>query len=302
MKLVLVGNCQVQKLAFFLPLVNPNINVAYIKQVHLPDASENDPDVFLTAVKNSDFVVSHQISNSYHKEYLTSSFLSNTFGSKFKLMTNFWFNGYDPSYFVLKNSSGMHVNGPLGPGCFYHIIEGYLKNYSVDQIYKNWTDMKGIENKVISTTNKSIYELIERDKDVDIKCAQWVESNFRSTYITHTVNHPNISFLIYQASCISEYFCSTNSKTFEASIFPDDYQLNFYSIPINPFIYSHFNIKTKLCDLFRGYFLDDLYNNRGISILNRKQFIEAYIDFLNSIGSGDHHFLEQQLEDLIKSN
>jgi hypothetical protein len=295
MNVVLLGNCQVEKLALLLRIINPNINISFVKQVHLPDNSENDKLDFFKSLDKCDFIFSHRISNGYDKEYVVSDTLRNAYADKIKFITNFWFNGYDPSFFILRKKDGTPVNGPLGPNCFQHILDGYISNFSVDEIYSNWISMRGYEEKSIALTDSSISDLMSRDEFLDVKCADWVGENYRNKLIAHTVNHPSISFLLHQAKCIAKFLSPNSVNDIDESVIPDSYKLNFYSIAPNPFISKYYDLKIIGDDMFRGFNVDGYSNNAGVRIFNRKELISYYLEFLDSLGSRVDEFLVSQL-------
>ena len=298
MKVVLIGNCQVEKLAFLLPFINNKIKVISVKQVHLPDQSEDDQLFFLKALDECDLIISHRISEGYQKDYVISENLLKKYPVKIKFITNFWFNGYDPSFFILKKRDGSAVNGPLGPNCFFHVLEGYILSLSVDEIYNNWVNLRGFESRSVLLTENSLSDLKLRDEALDIKCADWVSENFKNNLITHTVNHPSISFLLHQAFSIANYIFPGHAVCVDESVVPDNYKLNFYSIAPNPFICKYFDLQIKCDDVFRGYMIDKFSCNAGVRLFSRKELILSYLEFFPIIGNKDDDFLVTQLNKL----
>ena len=293
MKIVLIGNCQMEKIGLLVPIINNNIKVIYIKLVHIEDQSIDDETNFFNALDESDLIISHRISGGYYKNYVSSDKLLQKYPDKIKFTTNFWFNGYDPSFLYLKKNDGNNINGPIGPTCFYHILEGYIFNFSLDVIYDNWVNMHALQNKSISSTDNSLADLELRDKSLDIKCSHWVLDNFKNILITHTVNHPAIQYLIYQSNCISNYIYPGKGVHLDYSLFSDSYKLNFYSIAPNPFICNQYNIDLK-SDLFRGFYIDEFFCNKASRLFNRKEIIFEFLNFLPSLGSRSEDFLTQQ--------
>jgi len=125
MKIVLVGNCQVGKLSEIIPLLNRSISICHVKQVHIPDQSDMDKTLFFQALEDADVILTHKVNDDYYLDYVRTKFLLTKYRDKIKTVTNFWFNGYDPSYMLLKNAGGKVIEGPLGPNFFYHIVSGY---------------------------------------------------------------------------------------------------------------------------------------------------------------------------------
>lgn len=194
MKIVIAGNCQSVPIARAMKHCTQGVNVIPYT-VH--SANEKICRSFESDIEDADHVLAFKVAETFRLEPFRYTHLKERLGSKLKTITNLFFSGYHPDYTYVNKLEGGRLLSFLGD---YHskiCLVGALKGESHQAIRHAMLDSEfGIKAGYQEIFNKSIHELIQRDKEIDIGYAKRLSEIAESDRLFLTFNHPK-NYIIY---------------------------------------------------------------------------------------------------------
>jgi hypothetical protein len=112
------------------------------------------------------------------------------------------------------------------------------------------------------------------------------------------VNHPGISFLLYQAGCIVN-FLGLKKSYLPSDLLRESMQLNFYSIATNPFLHSRLGLRYEFCDIYRGHVLDINLNPGAVKFFTRMELVDYFLSVMPKIFPPNDDLLISQYKKII---
>jgi hypothetical protein len=247
MKILLIANCHVEPLGWFLS-AHHDVEKILTIPIHLAGTKhfERYKNEFENSYDPDEYVVLTFHNNDSHGKFSFKELSS--LNSRVYSITNLFFNGLHPdiTYF---GSLGRRIESPLGD---YHskiILYSYLSNRSTDICIKSFNQKFYEDFKYFDEYGDSSNKLIRRDSINSIKFAEEFLEMVKQTPSLFTVNHPvgNIfqEFSIFIASKLG-----LNLKRWPISMIPNHLS-NSAWWPIYPEFSDHFLLKYKTPFIFK---------------------------------------------------
>lgn len=203
MKIVVAGNCQAQPFKRVLLNVLDNVEISAYT-IH--SANNEVGRKFSQEVREADLVLSFRISDNFRIEDFRPAQIEKNAGSRFKTITNLFFSGYHPDYSYVNGQNGKRLQGVLGD---YHskiCLVGCLLGCGPSEIVHAMVDRQvGKDLGYHQVFNRSLGDLEERDKAIDIGYAKRLAEIANKEELFLTFNHPkNYVFFDYVFHILNE--------------------------------------------------------------------------------------------------
>lgn len=191
MKLILIANCHVQPLAYLLEL-NPKIDAVIQIPLHLVGTEHYLRPIKIIEESRDEYVVLQ------FPEQLEKINFTDSARLRFKNIlsfTNIYFTGYHPDCCYL-GGMGCRVVSPLGDYhsklCYLAFAKGYNASECLNLFRPDVFERLGYYDE----WKKSSHDLLQRDKNIDIKFAETFLTLSEKFLTLLTFNHPTaLSFL-----------------------------------------------------------------------------------------------------------
>jgi hypothetical protein len=201
-QIAFVGNCQAEQLADIFSLIYPNVKTLKIPAVHVIE--ERMKDSILNSLSLCDIICSHNVSESFPINWISTKFLQTKFKDKLFLITNIFsrFLNTQSCYIRQDKKSVNRMQGPLDGIHLSVIVDSYMNGINCEQAAKRYLDYDTFNGGEVL---HSIDNLIKRDKDfsVHIPFASSLICLSRIFETMHTFNHPTLSLMYEYAKQIS---------------------------------------------------------------------------------------------------
>jgi hypothetical protein len=130
--------------------------------------------------------------------------LKNQFPFKtFISFPSIYFDGYFPSLMYLRKPEGGTLKGVIGDFHDMRVVKAFLKGKSVEETLSELTMLKEL-SEVKSQFAGSLQRLGEREKELDIKTADFIFENSLEKRLFYVFNHPSNDVLLN----VARQFCS----------------------------------------------------------------------------------------------
>lgn len=188
MKLGFIGNCQANLLQELARIGFPEYQVPSIKPVHL--LSDQDRAHFLGTIDSLDLVLSHQISDDYHVEFVRTSYLKDRLGSRLHTITNVYTSLYNGYVCWVKKDGSNRLLGPLDGIHLSTLVSAYQCNLTPSQALEKY--LHSDHHEMIQRCIQSVKELERRDRDfsIDLPFASRFCGLFKVSECLHSFHHP----------------------------------------------------------------------------------------------------------------
>lgn len=200
LKVVVVGNCQARPLATYLEMLNSDIEITAVLIVHL--LKDDDLDQYDVLLESADIIISQLVFDTYHCNFVKTSYLKQKYGNKVTSVVNLFFSGYFPDFIYIREPSKGPLSGPL---LDYHcktILEGWYQGGSIDSAVFKLGSTEYFESNYSTSIVDSLLELKKREKLVDINICDFIEDNYKKSQLFFTMNHPCKKLLVEYSSRI----------------------------------------------------------------------------------------------------
>jgi Polysaccharide biosynthesis enzyme WcbI/Domain of unknown function (DUF4214) len=178
---------------------NPIFNSSYQSlQLECFWLTEDDIPRLEGCAKSIDLFIHQPISDNYKGIYqLSTRYLRSLLRPEARAISIpvSYFAGYNPEMIYLKDKAGSNVDGPF----MYHdknILKLYAQGKSisetVDTLYQGNIYPPDY---VLVNLDATIAELRQREANLDIKIADFIQHNYHTSRLFHTINHPGVSVI-----------------------------------------------------------------------------------------------------------
>lgn len=189
---VVVGNCQARPLAKILESLNPKVKVTATAIVHLLKSEQFAE--YQQAFEEADLIVSQLVKDNYPCEFVRTNFLKQRYGDKVLSIVNLYFTGYTPDWFYIRLPERGPLRGPMGD---YHnrtILRSWQQGEPEELAAQRLEDPE-YNRRYLSELESSFDQLKDRERMVDVKVSDVIETNFKKSRMFFTFNHPNMFLL-----------------------------------------------------------------------------------------------------------
>lgn len=207
MRCLCIGICQLSALVKVLKTM-PSFTTIFdtiIEVVIFQVSPDKMTEILQDSVPTMDLVISQPVSRNYRDNDIFSSKTLRDrcleLGVPHIMLTNCYFSGYDPLPFQTTN-----LKGDILPilGCSYfpgHCLNAFINNNTFEAL-RLWQGYEYTLEVVEKNLDITLSELRRREKSVfdedfgvDVSILDFIENNFRNTYLFHTYNHPTNALL-----------------------------------------------------------------------------------------------------------
>ena len=254
-KVIFLGNCQAQAFESLSAYLGLKIEVIGVPPIWLLNG--NDRDNLLRKFEEADFIFSQRLSDTYPFELLRNAALREAYGSKVVVWPNIYFDGYFPGIRYLYNQSGK-VTGPLSDYHFQWIMDGWRMERSIEEtvgVVCDFSKWSGEPDFV----ERSLNELRDREKVVDVTISDYVRDNFRTKKLFYTMNHPKTVVL---AEMLKRIVTSVGLECKPEHLEGYAYHLQQINLPAFPIFQQRYMAVFKEEDVFKGVTADQ--ENEGL--------------------------------------
>lgn len=192
-KIVVVGNCQARPIATFLTGLCDNVDVIKIAVVHL--LNSEDEGEYQPYLEDADIIVAQLINDNYPCDFLRTSVLERKFSNKLVKIVNIFNRTMFKDWYPVKKGK-INLLGPLDIYHNLNIYNSWKNGFPIDQAIETFEGSSNVDE-------KSISELIAREKNVDVKIADFLVGSEKPLF--HTYNHPKNYVLIEYCCRILEF-------------------------------------------------------------------------------------------------
>lgn len=210
--------------------------------------------------------------NSYSLELATIRIINRLHGSCRKIsILNLYFTGYFIQYEPNNNNCLKDIEGKgLLHGGDKYVDELMKQGYPKEKILALINSDDFIEGSEIEKiSQESLNELMTRERGVDVKIVEYIETNFRRTQLFHSENHPCKGLMIEYTNRILEYMGFDKVNISEEDVWVCS--LKETDIPIYPAVIRYFNMEKRETKYYPNRWLEhDL-------MLSFDDYIEMYI-------------------------
>ena len=208
-KFYVYGNCQARPLARAL-----NESKAWRKEynlaadiipVHKMDRSNISN--FHRIIKTVDVFIYQNVSNTYD-ETLSTEYLLKLLKPSCESISfpSAFFKGYNPEIVYIKNKQGQKIPSPTGGYDFLLLHEYLTQNKKVSTFHMNYGKLNYLSTSFLDEyLGITINELNQREEKLNIRVVRFIEDNWSSSQLFHTVNHPANKLLFYLANEILKF-------------------------------------------------------------------------------------------------
>jgi hypothetical protein len=158
-------------------------------------------------VPKCDLVLSQPVSDGYKDTNLfsTKTLRANIkIGTRHLILPNCYFTGYDPVPFQTTNNKHEIISNDVGISYYPSISLKSLLSGDIKQACIDWCNMEAYTKEELAFNyEKSIVELKQRESKVfdngygtDVVISDYIEANYKSSFLFHTYNHPTNLLLI----------------------------------------------------------------------------------------------------------
>ena len=191
-KICILGNCQAQHLESMLAIACPDVEVLKIEPVFMMTA-EHHATLYDTLGK-ADFIFAQRISDEFKLDWLASTTVKATFGSKVTVWPNVYFDGYFPGVTYIYLGGWGKLLSPLVEYHFDQVAKAYKTGKSVDEAIQSYAG-----DSLFATSpdpfDQSLQQLRSREAEADIKISDIIEQKSASNRFFYTPNHPTNELL-----------------------------------------------------------------------------------------------------------
>ena len=189
-KIVIYGNCQLG--AIYRVLKEKYVgkyDITMITNFKLIWEKREIPDDFRVA----DILIYQPLYS--HGMYNTEDIINNMCKNDCQKISisYLYFNGYFPDYFKNNIDNAKTISQELPYGLFPYGMKTITdqKDLPVSNIIERSKNNDFIDKSLIQNQlQSSFHKLYEKERDVDIKCADYIEKNYKRIKLFHTVDHP----------------------------------------------------------------------------------------------------------------
>lgn len=195
MKIVLIGNCQIEPLRKILGLLLPGVELPVLPAVHqITPAFHGQVEASLA---NADWVVGQLVADSYQVEQVRTDMLRERFGERLVVWPNLYFSSYAPEYDVIHDAEHLNFTGPLFDYHSEKIVLAFLKGMSVEHTVRFISEPSAFdERRYGRSVENNFAELRKREMKADVAISDHIERVFASRRLFFIMNHPTASVLI----------------------------------------------------------------------------------------------------------
>lgn len=267
------GNCQTERLQFFLNHFSDDIEVLQTKGVHL--YSKPDSQLVLELMSKADLVLTHKIRDGYPIEEFQTSYLKQHQSIRSKIVTfqNLYFTGYQPSSIFIK-LNGQNLKGPLDGIHFEVILNSYLEEMDVKAATRNFLNIDS--DAATAEIELSLKTFSNRDQEMDLKSQKFLAENFKKFKMFHTMNHPNVRTLYHYSEMLAQQIGIKKNKSIDLFSLDQRMALNEVSLPVHPSLQSI--VDFEIDSVFRG-----LCSGGGSKYYNFELLVEAYYEIYEKV-------------------
>lgn len=204
-KIFIQANCQGQSIKFLLNKYDrfkEQFEVLNIKPVHLWTKSD-EVDIF-SKINACDIFIHQPISENF-KEF-SSENLKEKLKRNCKIISFpvLYFTGYNPETFYFKNT-----DTDLMSFTNYHdanILQLYTEGKTIQEVYSILMDEQFYTNEYIEqNVRETLTELRFREKNLDIKIAEFIANNYKNKRLFWSMNHPTNDLIFLVVDQILEF-------------------------------------------------------------------------------------------------
>jgi len=298
MKIIIIGNCQIEYLAKRLNCSEDLYNSQLIcpKPVYL--INESEVNQLHKDIRSCDILITQPVGNEYRNSIgVGTEFLKSLLPkhSTTLIIPNLYFAGYFPTFGYLKNEKGETATASadiwhsIPRWLDYHdylILASVSTGLSFDNFYTFISS--DIKVKIFSTLfESSLQELKLRDNDCDVLAYPILEHFNFDTEMFNSFNHPTNKLMQHLACDIAKKL----NLNFKSIMINDDEFLPFPRLPVYPVVLSSLNKKSdksldyqELESIYLDY--EGLYKwNNTLSKLTNNFDNKNYINALEIINN-----------------
>jgi len=198
--IAIVGNCQAQLLEGVFIAGKPEFNVERLPPVF--KMTEADRQNVLKIFEAASYIFLQRVDTNYFLEWVRSSWVKENFKDKVFVWPNLYFDGYFPDVQYIYTSPYGKLQGPLDDYHLRSVFEAYKAGHSMEQASLGITNRDSAQDRF--AFNTSLTNLIEREKDVDVKISDFLAKEVKERRAFYTPNHPYNFVVIEMAQRLAQ--------------------------------------------------------------------------------------------------
>ena len=188
------GNCQAPPLGHLLRAMSSKIAVVALAPVHLIKPSDVD-DVYKKLAQCD--VVVHQPTGASFGAMASDRLRERFEGKHWLSFASLYFNGYFPHLMYLRKPGGGTLAGVINEYHDERVILAYLRGASVDETVGELAS--GDAEGGLQAMSAALADLHQREAQLDIRCASYIEARCRAEKLFYVMNHPTNGVLVHAA-------------------------------------------------------------------------------------------------------
>lgn len=233
MKIAIIGNCQARPVANLLAAQNQDVEICSIGIVHL--LKPHDEESLMASLETADAILAQQVAPNYPVQFVTTQSLKQRFPGRVVSWVNMYFAGYNPEIRYLRGGVG-RLPGPMGDYHDDRVLAGWRNGSSVETTVAQMKDVEYNLSRYAKTVETALAELRLREKTTDVSVCGFIEEQFASRQLFHTMNHPAACLLTEMSQRIAHHIGLSSKETPS----PQGEPLGQFRAPINPYFGSKF--------------------------------------------------------------